>query len=468
MNNERLVRKSGIYFIGNLSSKIMSAILIPIYAFYINTEELGFYDFSQTIMGILSPIILIAIWEAILKFLLTEEDDKVKQRIMSTSAIFTVVMSILFVLISLLFKGISGSTIRYFNLVVAMIFLNNIVYVWQYFARATSNNRLYVVAGITSTIINFISVLVFVVYFQMGLLGLLLSYNLGQFATILVIEVKIRVLSKLRIKDFDKGILKRMLVFSSPLVLNLISAWFISGFGRMIITIKLGTEANGLYSFANKFSLVITMFGSVITMAIIEEVILSIKTNGISREFNKTLQNLFMIFSTIAILGVPAIVVFYEFIADTEYVGSLVFAPWLLIYAVANTMASNIGSIFQAIDKTKYQFTTTLLGGIVTFIISWLFIDDIGIASVIIGQIFGAVAMLVSRYILINKYIQLKLNWKPILLMLSLFLFITIVTTNLHYYVSIIIELILLIVILYKNKKILFQVINKIVNGGNK
>ena len=92
MLNKKLIKKSGIYFIGNLSSKIFSALLLPIYAFYINTEDLGYYDFAQTVIGILSPIIVLAIWEAILKFILTEDNVLIKRKITTTSALFSLIM----------------------------------------------------------------------------------------------------------------------------------------------------------------------------------------------------------------------------------------------------------------------------------------------------------------------------------------------------------------------------------------
>lgn len=462
MINNRLIKKSGIYFIGNLSSKIMSAIIIPIYAFYITAEDLGVYDFSQTVMGILSPIILMAIWEAVLKLILSEENSSIKEKIISTSAIFSFSMSLLFILISLIYYRFFGSNIEYFFMIISMIVLHSIVNVWQYYARATINNKLYVVAGIASTFINFAGVLVFVVFFQLGLLGLFLSYNIGQISIIMIIELKLKVIKNINFQSFDKVLLKRMIMFSAPLVLNLISAWFISGFGRTIITMKLGTEANGLYSFANKFSLIITMLGSVITMAIIEEAIISIKSNYLNKDFNKTLQKLFSIFQTLAILAVPMIVIFYELIANTDYFNSLIFAPWLLIYAVANTMASNIGSVFQAIDKTKYQFTTTIIGGLSTFLISFLFIDEIGISAVILGQILGAIAMLVSRYILINRFVEMKLDWKPILLMFVIFVLITLLCLKTHFIVSVIIESILLLIVLYRSRLVIIEVLNKL------
>lgn len=462
MISKSLMKKSGIYLIGNLSSKIMSALLIPIYAFSVSVNDLGYFDFSQTIMGILSPIIILAIWEAILKFVLIEDNLEKKRKIITTSAIFSIFVAILFLLFTIIIKQFLVYTLDYFYLIILMIVLHSLVYVWQYYARANGEDRLYISAGILATIINFLLIIVLVVFFNLGLLGLLIAYNVSQFSIILIIENKLRVISNLELIDFDFKLLKKMILFSSPLVLNLISAWFISGFGRLIVTLELGSESNGLYSFAIKFSLVITMLGTVITMAIIEEAIMAVKSKKFDESFNKTLESLFQIFQSITLIAVPLILIFYHFISDTDYYNSLELAPWLLLYAVANTMASNMGSVFQAIDKTKYQFITTLLGAFVTIVISYSLIHVIGVIGVITGQVLGAITMLLSRYILINKFVKLKIFWLPIILRLLSFVIITFICINSNLMVNVFIELLLLIFFYYMNRKIVSKFLFKL------
>lgn len=455
MVGKNLFKKSILYFIGNLSSKVLSVLLIPIYAYFVTSDDLGYFDFSQTIMGIISPIIILAIWEAILKFILSEDDIRVKQKVITTSTIFSIVMSIIFTIFTFIFFTIYDHQLEYLSMVIAMIVIHSLVYVWQYYARAYEKNKLFVVSGIISTIVNFLFVILLVVLLNMGFLGLVIAYNVGQISIILIIERRLSILKNIKLKDFDCNLMKRMLQFSSPLVLNLISSWLISGFGRFIITIKLGTGENGIYSFANRFSLLITMIGTVVTMAIIEEAILSVKKNGIDKDFNKALEGLFKIFQYISLLAVPAIVIFYEFISNTVYYSSLVYAPWLLIFAVMITMASNIGSIFQAINKTKYQFFTTLAGALVTVIISLILINELGLMGVIIGQILGASTMMFSRYILVNKFVTVKINWIPIFFRMAIFILTVVICLNTHIYTNIIIEFLLIIIISVTNRDLL-------------
>ena len=82
--NAGIIKKSAIYLVGNFSSKILMAIIIPIYAFYVQSSDLGYFDYSQTIMYIAVPIAFFSVWEAILKFTI---DDKYQKSDIINSAI---------------------------------------------------------------------------------------------------------------------------------------------------------------------------------------------------------------------------------------------------------------------------------------------------------------------------------------------------------------------------------------------
>ncbi|HFM5723311.1 TPA: hypothetical protein ACG77J_003112, partial [Enterococcus faecium] len=58
-----IAKKAFIYAIGTLSSKMISVIIIPIYAVYISVADLGSFDYQNTIAQFLSPVIFGAIWE---------------------------------------------------------------------------------------------------------------------------------------------------------------------------------------------------------------------------------------------------------------------------------------------------------------------------------------------------------------------------------------------------------------------
>lgn len=462
-----LVKKISIYFIGMMSSKILSVLLIPIYAFYVKPEDLGYYDFILTIKGVIIPIIYLAIWESILRFLLAEKDEEKKRIAVATSAFFSMLMTFVLLIGVTIYSIVFDIPLVTMVLILFTFITYGMANIWQYYARGYEETKVYVYSGIFGTITNFISVLLFLLVMDGGVNGLLLSYVLGQLIIVLFIELKIKVFKNIKSRNISFSSLKKMLLFSSPLVLNLTSIWLMSAFGRYLIFIKLGKEANGLFSFANKFSLIITLFGSVVTSAIIEEAIISSKTKGFELSFQRNIEKIFKVFQSLALLAVPSIIIFYSFIENTDYYNSIQYAPWLLIYSVATIMSSNVGAAFQAIDKTKYQFSTTVAGALVTVLISFSLISYWELYAVIVGQIFGAIVMLLMRYKMLNKFVDLKIEWKHTIIMTLIFITLTFVTLNYHVYLSVLILIIILIFMFYKNFSLIKKSLLNIKNNNN-
>lgn len=420
MEKKSLLKKSGLYLIGNMSSKVLTVILIPIYAYYITTETFGRYDYAVTLINIIIPIAFVAIWEAILKFLLSGSEED-KKKIITSSVVFTTIASLIMVLMASVYFYFNSVDIGYKGVFVVMLVVQGFSQVWQYYARALKANVVYVQAGITATVVNFCSIIICVCIFRFELFGLYISQLLGQIAVLLVIERKVKVLKYVNKNNLDLSIIKNMVKFSAPLVLNLVSLWLLSGFGKIIIVKYLGSAENGLYSFAIKFSQIIMVFGSVITMALIEEAISTKNKPGFPQKFSKTIEKLFEIFQMLGIVALPAIFVFYELIGKTDYYESRLYVPILIAYSIFMVMATNVGSIFQVINKTNIIFTTTILGSAVTVAISYIGIQTFGIYAVLVGQVLGALIMMLLRYFVAKKHIAICFNFKPIVFRLLIF-----------------------------------------------
>lgn len=464
--NNNLVKKTGLYLIGNISSKLVSFFLIPIYAFYVTAEDLGNYDYYQTIMLILVPFIFIAIWEAILKFLLKNEENKVQ--IISTSVIFVISICFVTVFIAYSINGVLKTNVENFNLIIMMILSYALACIWQYYARGLKRNNIYVISSIIGTLVNFFINILCLCVFNLGIKSLYIAYIISQSAIFIILEYNLQCIRSVKFKYFNFKLLKEMLIFSSPLVLNLVSMWFISGFGRTLINKELGSEMQGLYAFANKFGIIINVFGSVISMALIEESIIKSREEGLGEYFSKTIQKLFMIFLSIIILAAPIITIFYKFIKTTQYYNSINMFAYFLLYATFMTMSTNVGAIFQTIEKTKFIFITTLLGSISTVIFSKMLISSMGIIGVAIGQILGAIVMLISRYKICNKYLKLKLDIKKILFMLFIYVLSVIVSIKTGIIISLVVLITNIVIILILNKEDIEEIILYIKSFINK
>ncbi len=457
MSNNRFLKKAGLYLIGNISSKFLALFLVPIYAFFLDVSDFGEFDFSQTIMLVVVPIIYCAIWEGILRYLLLKEAYVAE--ILSSTVAFTFFVTLISVIcFFVLQKWLEGLFPNYL-MTVLMFVTYGLATIWQYFARGIGESQTYVLSSVVSVFINFIVTLMCLLVFKLGIASLYLGFILGQLCIIIVIEFRVKMLAKFSFSKIDINLLKKMLLFSLPLVSNLVSMWLISGFGRTLVVSNLGAEANGLYAFANKFSIFINVLGSVVSMALIEESILKSKDEQLSEYFTNMINMLFSFFGILSVLLLPAVSLFYSFIDTTVYYTSLVYVPFLLVYSVIITMSTNVASTFQALNKTKYIFITTILGAFVTVVLSMSLISNFGILGVIVGQISGAFVMLLSRIMLVNRFVNLKIDYFKLLLLAILFLIVAAISINSRVIVNVILELLLLLIIYFTQRKFIIGIV---------
>lgn len=462
MNNSKLLKKSGLYLIGNMSSKLLTVLILPIYALYLTPDSLGYFDYSQTVINVLLPMIYLAIWEAVLKFVLSENDEIELNRTLSTSIIFVLLFSIFILLISFIIT--SFYEFSNINFIRIMLVSQGLAQIWQYYARALKRNNIYVISSVLSTVIHFLSIIVFVVVLKMKIEGLFLSYIIGQITIFFIIELKLKLLKKVRFSDFSIIRLINMIKFSYPLSFNLVSAWFISGYARFFITNNFGVFENGLYSFANKFSQILNLFGSVIVMAMVEEAILAKKESNFSDKFSKLLNNINNLFLFAILLLLPMVVIFYNFLSKTEFAQSIVFVPFLLLYTVFMILSSAIGVIFQVIERTQYQFITTLLGALATIVLSYT-LKSVGVYSIIIAQLAGAAIMFISRFIISRKYLEININMSLLISSSLGYLVISNILIRSSWKVNIITFLLVLLIIINQYKEfilILFEKVKKL------
>ncbi|MCB8817597.1 oligosaccharide flippase family protein [Desulfosporosinus shakirovi] len=411
-----IVKKIILYFVGNFSSKVVMVLLIPIYAFFITPSDLGSFDYAQTIMNILAPIIFLDIWDAILKFSISKKEIN-HRNVFTTLLLYVFTTLILALGFTFSLYNLGHFNVNYFGLIVFMIVTYALAQIWQYSARAVQNSIIYVISGIVGSIICLLLVLIFVVWMKMGLIGLYLSYTISQLCIVLIIEIKIQLCGYFSIKYFDFGLLREMLKFSAPMMLNIISLWLISGLSKVIVTNFLGTSANGLYSFANKFAVLVTTFGSIIAMALIEEAYDTDDLNKYTKKFTYIIQQLFKFYFSVVIVAIPLIQIIFElFLVNTDYYTSVYLIPLFLLYAVFTNVATNFGSAFQVTDKTNYIFTTTILGAVVSVSGSLILLNYIGLYGIIFGQLTGGLVMMLARAFFAYKLTGLNIKWIPIII----------------------------------------------------
>jgi len=261
----------------------------------------------------------------------------------------------------------------------------------------------------------------------MGIDALYVSSIIGSIVQILIIEIREHAILSFRASYVSINNIKQMAKFSFPLCINTISYWLLSGYTKIVITNILGAESNGLYSIANKFTVLVTLLVSVFQFAWNEMIYLSAN----EKDNNKLYEKGISIIARLLLLGsgvfIIVIKLLFPYLVNKTYYDSFYIIPIALIGVAANSFASFTGTIFLSDKNSKLLVLTVFISAIAN-----IFLVPLGCYSIgLIGAI-GALGIsyfinaFIRVFYLKNRYrIKIKFNYmySAILLICSLLTF---------------------------------------------
>ena len=81
--NKSLLKNIGLFTLGSFGSKILSFLLVPLYTAVLSTAEYGTVDLITSTASLLTPILLLSIFDATLRFGM--DNNYKKEDVLSTS-----------------------------------------------------------------------------------------------------------------------------------------------------------------------------------------------------------------------------------------------------------------------------------------------------------------------------------------------------------------------------------------------
>ena len=90
---KELVKKTGIYAVGNLGAKVLSYVMVLVYSYFILPDEMGYYDLIITTVAMIQPLVIFQMNDGIYRFL-AERKDKNSLATVGTGVKFLVLTTL--------------------------------------------------------------------------------------------------------------------------------------------------------------------------------------------------------------------------------------------------------------------------------------------------------------------------------------------------------------------------------------
>ncbi len=362
--------------IGQTSTKLLSLLLLPLFTGILSTKEYGVYDLVITTVSLLSPVMTMVVYEAVIRFCLDGQYDPSK--ILSIGLAFTLSGTLLFALASPLL-GRLGLTGDFPLLVVAYFFAVNTHNVIGSYIKGIDRVKLYSAFGVLSSAFVLSLNLIFVVVMRLGAAGFLLGGAAGCLLSWCVVQARCDLLRKITNPfKIEREIYKAVTAYTLPLIPNSISWWVSNSSDKFMLKVMAGVSCVGVYSVAYKVPTLITVISSIFISA---WQISAVKDFG-SKESADFFSGVYRVFSSFNIVLVSALICFSKIIGTLLYSRDF-FAAWkpsmIIFFAyIFNSMSVMLGSIYTSAKKTKPIFYSTAAAALFNIAMNYFLIKACG------------------------------------------------------------------------------------------
>lgn len=403
------LKHSAIYGLGNLSSKILGFILLPIYFHYLTIEEYGILAIFEITSQILTEVLLISIPTSLIRWYAAENKIDVKKSIVFTSfafiTILAVLLSIFLIPFSSLFSSLFFDTAKYsieFTFLFLWVSLALIDRTVLSLIRVKQKSIFFVILSTIKLIIILLLNIYFVVFKEYGIRGILLSQVIGHFFAILISSIFVAKNSSLK---FNLPILKEMLKYGFPLIFSTVSSLALSLGDRYIIKIFLGDAAVGIYNAGYKIASLINMLiNQPFQLGFLPIAFNQVDKPNSSRFYSKVLTYLTLILSSaflfVGLFGGNIIDLITNKI---EYLKSIPLIPFIALSFVFKGIQYVFGLGFHYVKMTKYNAYLVLTASLLNIGLNIMLVPIYGIYAAVIVMNFSMLFLIIITYYFAQK-----------------------------------------------------------------
>ena len=406
----KLLNNSIIFALGNLGSKLVVILLVPLYTFYLTAQDYGVVDLISSTQALMMPFITLTIEQALLRYIISNQNKDETNSLFSTSlfiCICTLIVLLIICLVIAMFSIWNVKLIIYFYLLVLVAVVQVL---FSTYLRAVGKTKIFAFSGVLQVVALLVLNGLFLVYFKLGINGYLISLIGSYIFSSLYCIYYARDIT-ISYKLVKKEVIHKVIRFSLPLIPNYSMWWLVNNSTRYVVLTFVGLSANGLFAVASKIPMCINVFVTVFQQAwqisAFEEFESKDRAKYYSSVFRSYYQFLFLLASILLVLNKDI----FRYLVSSEYFMAWQMVPFLIYGVLYQTFSSFLGTIYTANYKTKSVFLTSLIGAGISIGANFIFIPLYGPAYAGVGASLGFFIMWYLRLKDTRKiiYTELKL-----------------------------------------------------------
>ena len=461
---KRLLSNTVILGAGTFASKVLVFLLMPLYTSILSTSEFGIADILTQTANLIIPLAAVGICDGLFRFVLDtgETEDTISER----KSIFTA--SVLVVLLGGVVTVAAVQVLRaidvfdgYIFLVAAYVICANLHSIAANFIRAVGKTALFAAQGIANTVLTILLNVIFLVVFDMGTTGYVLSVVVADLCMTVGIFFIAKLYRYFSLRSMNRRTLSAMLRYSIPYIPTTIMWLITSASDRYIVTAYRGAAENGLYAAAYKLPTLLLLVCGVFIEAWQFSVVKDADDKTRSDFFSSVYRNYMgIIFMGASVIIAGAKILTGLLLADSYY-ASWQYVPVLCLAMVFSALVSFMGSVYFLEKKSVMSMVTSIAGAAINVVLNFVLIPERGAMGAAVATMISYVAVYAIRAYDTRFYVRFNMHTVRVIINTAVLILQTVIMISAVRYWKYM-QLVLVIFMLLFNGREIFSTVMRI------
>ena len=388
----KLFSDTVILAIGTFGSKLLVFLLMPLYTALLSPSQYGTAELITGTANLIMPFACVGITSGIFRFAAEKGTDR--EGVFSSGMVLLGAGLCGTVLLGAVALCIGAAWRTEILLVVLYVLAADLQAVCAQYVRAVDRTRLFAVQGILNTLVTVGFNILFLMAFDLGVTGYVLSTVVGNLLTTAFLVVSARLWRVFRLSHVSRTAMRELFRFSLPMVPTTI-CWLITDLSdRYLVSWFCGEAVNGVYSAAYKIPTIVNLVSGIFMQAWqFSAVVQSADGEECSRFYSQVFRG----FLSVIFIGSGGLILLSPWLCrlllNSAYHEAWRYMPILLCSAALESVVSFLASVYMVRKKSMHSFLTAVAGTGLNLLLNFLFIPRTGTFG---GALGAAIATLIG------------------------------------------------------------------------
>jgi O-antigen/teichoic acid export membrane protein len=387
-----LAKHSVIYGVGNMLSRIVAFVMLPIYTRHLSPFDYGVLEIVETTTSMLGLVAGLGVASAMTRFYFDFESQQDRNKVVSTTyllaaATLTVAIAALLPMCGWFAEALFDSEKYsiYFTVAFATLAIGLIIDIGQTYLRIRERSIVYVTISTANLLLSVSLNIYFVVFREFGVLGIFYASLIAKL--VICVPLTAVILWKVKLR-FDRWLARNMYRYSLPLIPSELAGVAIGYSDRYLINHYLSTADAGIYGLAQKL-------GTVLHMLITSPFLMSYMPRrfqlGKNPDAPVTFASIFDYHMLVLITATTALAMFGKEIlvlmTTPAYYGASTLIPWIAatMVVLAAKYHFEFGILYS--KKTKYQMYINVVSAVLHLLLNFALIRMMGLWGALVASL---------------------------------------------------------------------------------